>query len=324
MRKLIPILGAAALALTGCTTSHSASEGSADSADAERLHVLASFYPLRYLAEQVGGDLVTVTSLTPAGAEPHDLELSPAQVADIGKADAVVYLSGFQPSVDSAIQESAPPHVYDAADDADLRAAADQDHADHDHDHGEPDHDHGDHDPHHHDHGGIDPHFWLDPERMAHVAEHLAETLGDAAPEHAETFSTNAHRLAGELESLKGEFDKGLATCTHDTVIVAHEAYGYLLADYGLTQVGLSGLDPEAEPSPATLAHVKSLMADRGVTTIFTESLINPKAAEVFAAETGADTAVLDPLESQVDAGKDYRDVMRENLAALRTALECQ
>ncbi|WP_143180402.1 metal ABC transporter substrate-binding protein [Bowdeniella nasicola] len=318
MRKTVAFLAASVLALAGCATS---SPTSSESNAPKKLEVLASFYPLQYLATEIGGEHVAVSSLTPAGAEPHDLELSPAQVLQIGKADAVIYLSGFQPSVDSAVKEVKPKHAYDAAKDADLKAAEPHDHGDDehaDHDHGDDDHDHD------HDHGGVDPHFWLDPARMAAVAPHVAETLAAADPDNKATYEANAKTLADKLKGIKDEFDAGLKTCERDTIIVSHEAYGYLLEGTKLQQVGLSGIDPEAEPAPATLAAIKKVMAEKKVTTIFTESLINPKAAETFAKETGAKTAVLDPLESQADDSKDYAAVMKENLQALRTALECK
>ncbi|SDZ82038.1 zinc transport system substrate-binding protein [Bowdeniella nasicola] len=307
MRKLVAMFSLAALALAACS-----SGGSSDTPKADgKPQVLASFYPLQYLTEQIGKDHIDVSSLTPKGAEPHDLELAPAQVSTIGKADAVIYLSGFQPSVDKAITEVKPDYAYDAAKDANLVAA--------DHDHG--DHDHGD--DHDHAHGNLDPHFWLDPARMADVAPKIAATLSAIDPDNAADYEANAKTVAESLRELKDSISQGLKTCEKDTIVVAHEAYGYLVSDAHIQQVGLSGIDPESEPSPATLAAIKKLMAEKHVTTVFTESLINPKAAETFAKETGAKTAVLDPLENQADDSKDYVAVMKENLEALRSALEC-
>ncbi|MEX5303225.1 metal ABC transporter solute-binding protein, Zn/Mn family [Kocuria sabuli] len=273
----------------------------------------ASFYPLQYVTERVGGDLVTVQSLTPAGADAHDVELSPAAVAELGEVEAVVYLSGFQAAVDDAVAQAAPEYVVDAAGPADLMAASG-----HDHEHEGHDHEHEAH-----DHGGMDPHFWLDPVRLAAVAEEVARQFGEADPDNAGTYEANAAQLAGELTDLDEEFRTGLESCDQRTVVAGHEAYGYLTDKYGLEQVGIAGLDPEAEPSPARLAEVGNVIQDQGVTTVFTESQLNPKVARTLADDHGITSAVLDPVESQVEQDKDYQQVMRENLEALRAGLGC-
>ena len=99
---------ATALALSACSSTASSSGSSSKD---ETLTVMASFYPLKYLAEKIGGEHVTVTSLTPDGAEPHDLELSPKMVDSLSSADAVIYLAGFQSAVDEAIEQQAPKTV---------------------------------------------------------------------------------------------------------------------------------------------------------------------------------------------------------------------
>jgi zinc transport system substrate-binding protein len=304
------------------------------------LSVAVSFYPLQYVTEQVGEGLVTVQSLTPAGADAHDVELSPAAVAELGEAEAVVYLSGFQAAVDDAVAQTAPEYVVDAAGPAELMAASDHDHGHegyghdhghghegHDHDHEGHDHDHEghdhDHEGHDHDHGVVDPHFWLDPARLAAVAEEVARQFGEADPDNAGTYEANAAQLAGELTALDEEFRTGLESCDQRTVVAGHQAYGYLTDKYGLEQVGIAGLDPEAEPSPARLAEVGEVIQDQGVTTVFTESQLNPKVTQTLADDHGITSAVLDPVESQAEQGKDYQQVMRENLEALRAGLGC-
>ncbi|MBX9243269.1 zinc ABC transporter substrate-binding protein [Actinotalea ferrariae] len=304
-------------------------------ADDGSVAVLASFYPLQYVAEQVGGDHVSVSALTPPGAEPHDLELSPRQVRSVGEADVVVVLGGFQPAVDEAVAAREPAHVVDAARTpavAEHRAehgGTAEDHGADDHaEAAEPEHEHdeaaeqgeeGDG----HDHEGGDPHFWLDPTLLAAVAADVASVLGEADPDHADVFTANAAALAEELDALDAELAAGLATCEQRVVVTSHEAFGYLAERYGFEQVGISGLDPEAEPSPARLREIRTVVEEHGVTTIFTEQLLNPKVAETLAADLGIGTAVLDPLESQADEDSDYRDVMERNLEALREALRC-
>ncbi|GMA30981.1 metal ABC transporter substrate-binding protein [Litorihabitans aurantiacus] len=306
-RALVPISALAlALPLAACGDGG----GTASDAAGDTVDVLASFYPLQYLTQRVGGDAVTVSSLTPAGAEPHDLELSPAQVASVGRADLVVYLSGFQPAVDTAVTEAAPTAI-DVAGAARLRDAAHEEEHDHE---GEEEG---------HDHGTLDPHFWLDPIRMADAADAVAAQLSEVDPDGAADFEANAATLRTELEGLDGSYRTGLAQCETTTIVVAHEAYGYLATAYGLEQEGISGIDPDAEPSPARLREIEQVVRDTGVNIIFTESLIDPRVAEVLAGDLGITTGVLDPLENQADPEADYLDVMESNLASLRDALTC-
>lgn len=350
-RRIFPaFLAATALALASCSAEPSPQSAVPYGAsDGQKLTVYASFYPLQYLAEQVGSDMVTVESLTPPGAEPHDLELSPAKVAQLAQADAVVFLSGFQSAVDEAVAHNGPEHIIDVAPAVQLIAGeqdhdhghsdhADHDHAHEDHDHGQSDHDnhdhtdhvssgeHADHEhvEHDHDHGDQDPHFWLDPQRMAQAATAIGQAFAKADPENAQTYTTNAASVAKAMNELSTELVEGTKSCEHTTFITAHDAFGYLADRTGLTQVGISGLDPDSSPSPARLAEVAKVVKEQGLSTIFTETLIDPKVSETLASDLGITTAVLDPLESQADASKDYMDVMHDNIAALRKALTCK
>ena len=297
------VVGASVL-LSACTSPSTEEPGPSSGG----LTVLASFYALQYVAEQVGGDQVRVTPLTPPGAEPHDVELSPRQVREVGDADVVLYLGGFQPAVDDAVAARSPEHLVDAA-----RTPAVAEHL------GEQDTDTDDGD----GHGDEDPHFWLDPTLLAAVAQDVAVVLGEADPAHADTYSENAQALAGDLDELDAELSNGLATCERRVVVTAHEAFGFLAERYDLDQVGISGLDPESEPSPARLREIRDVVTEHGVTTIFTEALLNPKVSQTLAEDLGVSTAVLDPVESQVDPATDYRGAMDLNLAALREALGC-
>lgn len=327
----VPLSLTAALALSSCA-SGSGDPSAAGGGSSGTLSVQASFYPLQYVTERVGGDLVQVDSLTPAGAEPHDLELSPAAVDGLRTADAVVYLSGFQPAVDDAVAQAAPEHALDAvhagvegekAHSAEEHGAAEESHTEEAHgDEASAEEPHAE-DDHGHDHGGEDPHFWLEPDRLAAVATEVAHELAEVDPDNAETYESNAEELATELAALDEEFAAGLATCERDTIVVSHDAYGYLADKYDLEQVAIAGLDPDTEPSPARLAEIGKVVEAEGVTTVFSESLVNPKVAETLAAEHGIETAVLDPVENQSDESADYQQVMRNNLEALRTALDC-
>jgi zinc transport system substrate-binding protein len=325
LRRALAATAALALpvvALTAC----SSDDGSG--ADDGTLQVLESFYPLQYVSQQVGGDLVSVDNLTPPSAEPHDLELAPAQVRAIGDADLVVYQSGFQAAVDEAVDARQPEHVVDAADVVELETSPGTvEHLDESDDADEHDHEHTESTDDGHDHGALDPHFWLDPTLLEPVAEAVAEQLSAVDPDNAATYAANADSLTASLDDLDDRYATALAPCAGQTLVTSHSAFGYLAERYDLVQIGITGIDPEAEPSPARLREIGEVVDTYDVQTIFTETLTSPKVAETLASDLGVATAVLDPLEGlsteAADAGADYLSVMDDNLDSLVTGLGC-
>lgn len=342
----------AAMALASCS-SPAATEGSKDS---DKPNIVVAFYGLEYTAQQIVGDHATVTTLTQPGQEAHGLELKPTQVASVGEADLVMYLKQFQPAVDEAVAQSGNEHVLDAAQFADLLPATG---AEHDHDHGDDDdhdhdghdhdddadddheghddaddHDHGDdhadddhdgHD-HDHDHGDFDPHYWLDPNRMAKVGQALADQLGKQYPEMKDDLQANAKKFSESMSKIDEEYKAGLAKCERKEFVTSHTAFNYLAHNYGMTEIGISGINPDGEPSPARIAEVQKLAKEHGVTTIFFETLTSPAVSKAIAGDLGLKTAVLDPLEGVTDKspGDDYPSIMRANLEALKEANGCK
>ena len=306
--RLCAALSAAAL-LSGCGALTEASE-------TEDREVVASFYPLAWVTERVAGDDWTVTNLTTPGGEPHDLELSISATANLTEAALVVYLDGFQPAVDDAVETNVEGATLDAAEAVELRPVTD---------HGEEDHteeeDAGDDG---HDHGDLDPHFWLDSLLMADLTEAVADELAGLDPESAATYRANAHDLVADLEQLDATYAEGLAGCERDLVVVSHDAFGYL-ARYGLHLEPIAGLSPDAEPTPAALAALADLIEEEGVTTVFSERLASPALAETLASDLGVETAALDPLEGLTEEteGQDYLSLMQDNLSALEEANSC-
>ncbi len=296
------------LATAACGAGPGSAE-TAPSAPDGRPAVVASFYPLQWLSEQVGGPDAAVTVLTAPGVEPHDLELGAQQVAELQDAALIVYIKGVQPAVDEAVEAG---RAFDAATAVTTLPA------------GAHEEGHAEGEAHEEGHAGpevsYDPHIWLDPHRLATVATKLGERLAAADPPHAQGYKDRAARTAAGLTALDKEFAAGLAACATKTMVTSHQAFGYLADRYGLKQVGIT-LDPESEPSPARLAEVARIAQAEKVTTIFTEALVSPKVAEVLAKEVGARTAVLDPLESKPSG--DYLSGMRDNLKSLRAALGC-
>ncbi len=302
-------VGLAALMATGLALAACGANDTSTSGDGP--DVLASFYPLAFASEWVAGPDANVTNLTQPGVEAHDLELTARQVGRIVEADLIVDLRGFQPAVDDAIDQNAEGVALNVADV--VKTLEGDAHEDHGHE------DHG------HDDLEGDPHVWLDPTNMAAIAEAVAERLATIAPARADGFRARADELMDELNALDEEYRSRLANCERRVVVTSHAAFGYLAHRYDLEFVGISGLDPDAEPSPARLAEVQQVVRDEGVTTIFHERLVSPAVAEALANDLGVETAVLDPIEGLTDdtADQDYLSLMRANLDALEEANGC-
>ncbi|MDQ3107277.1 MAG: metal ABC transporter substrate-binding protein, partial [Actinomycetota bacterium] len=226
-----------------------------------RFLVVAGFYPLAEVAREVGGDLVDVRDLTPAGAEPHDLELTTDQVDLVEDADLVLYLGGgFQPAVASAAKRAGGTRLDGLAGES-----------------------------------GADPHVWLDPRGLSRIVERTSDALVDALDvddERAATIRSNATEYLRELEGLDAEMASGLADCERRVIVTSHDAFGRLAARYDLEQIAIAGLAPEAEPDPRRLAELTDEIRDRDVTTVFSEALVSPEVAETLAREAGVRAAV--------------------------------
>ncbi|NEK86694.1 zinc ABC transporter substrate-binding protein [Blastococcus saxobsidens] len=264
--------------------------GSPAGADDGRIDVVATSYPLEFVAEAVGGDLVAVTNLTPAGGDSHGLEPAPRDVVTLAAADVVVHLSGgLQPAVDDVVAQEEPQHLVDAAPLAD-RAE--------------------------------DPHFWLDPLRVGDLGEEVAGELAAVDPDHAAEYTEGAQRLQASMRELDEQYAETLAPCRGATLLASHEAFGYLAERYGLHQVGVAGLDPHVEVSPARLRRVADQVRETGARTVFFEAAAGLGVAETLAAELDLDPAVLHPIE-RVGDGETYPGLMTANLEALRLGLTC-
>ncbi|MEU4212642.1 metal ABC transporter substrate-binding protein [Streptomyces sp. NPDC026206] len=319
-RRITTAAVALAASLGLVTLSACSSDGaSARTADG-KLRVVASFYPMQYLAQEIGGDHVAVTGLTKPGVEPHDLELTPKQTSSLADAGAIVYLKGIQPAVDEAIKQSGNKHVADAASLTTLEKHGNEVGG---HEHGEDEHAGEEHTGHGHEEGGADPHIWLDPVKYAEVAKGVAKTLAEADPDHRGDFEKNTDALVKKLGALDRKFSDGLKNRASDTFITTHAAFGYLAERYGLTEEAIAGLDPESEPSAARMKDLHKLAKDHHVGTVFFETLASPGTARTLAKDLDLKTDVLDPVEGITgdSKGRDYVEVMESNLAALQKAL---
>ena len=289
-----------ALAVTGCSSSADQPSGAVSGP----VRVVATFYPLAWMVEHIGGDQVTVTNLTPPGVEPHDLELAPDQVEALADADlAVVMGRGFQPGPEkvAAGRSGATVVVLDALGIAAGKVTEGG--------------------------GGVDPHIWLDPVEFSSIRDEVVSALSVVRPTEARAFAARATALGADLKALDAEFRAGLSSCARTLIVTNHEAFGRMATRYGLVQEGISGLSPDAEPDPQRLADLADMVKAKGVTTVFVEELGPRKFAETLAREAGVKTEVLSPIEGltvkELADGGSYLSVMRDNLATLRTALDC-
>jgi zinc transport system substrate-binding protein len=282
------------LVVSGCTR---------PGAPTDRLPVVATFYPLFEFAQRAGGDRVAVRVLVPAGVEPHDFEPTPQDVAALTNARVVIYNgAGFEPWLEKLLSEAPATAVkVNTARELPLYRGRD---------------------------GGVDPHVWLDPVLAARQVGSIMRGLSSADPEGRAAYEANGRSVVDDLNALNTRFESTLSTCRRRTFITSHAAFGYLARRYGLIQVSISGLSPEAEPSPARLKEIVQEARRSGTQVIYYETLVSPRVAEVIAREVGARVAVLDPLEGltadEQREGRNYFTVMDENLRALADGLDCR
>ncbi|HEX2857098.1 MAG TPA: metal ABC transporter substrate-binding protein [Propionibacteriaceae bacterium] len=284
----------ASLVLAGCSTSGTGSRP---------VRATGELYPLSWVIEQVGGDRVSVDTLVPPGAEPHGYELSPQQVSALGRNDLVVYVRTLAAAVDDGVKASPPKAAIDLTTVLPTRPAVDGSTGTS-------------------GAGGIDPHLWLNPANMPKIVDAVAAQLSSVDPAGRATYTANAATLDSRLTALADDYARGLAHCSTKTLVVSHPAFGYLADQYGLTQVGASGVDEDTEPSPARLVEVEKIARADKVTTIFYADTSNQKIADVIAGALNARTASLTQLISQPSGG-DYISGAQQNLTALRTGLGC-
>ena len=268
--------------------------------------VVASFYPLYFIAERVAGRYNDVVDLTPPGVEPHEYELTVRQVAEIDNARVGFYEHGVAPSIDQAMDNDSPDHALDVTSVVPLAAPVAGSGVEHTSD-------------------DKDPHFWQDPTLMAEATRAFASTMAEADPAHAAYYRAQGRRLVRDLGRVDAAYRRTLANCRVDTIVVSHDAFEYLARRYGVDVVPIAGLEPDAEPSLQRLHDLANLIRDRGVTTVFFETLASPDLAESLAGDVGARSAVLDPIEglSSDDPDATYLTLMRQNLAAIAKAGDC-
>ena len=301
-------VGAALLMSAGCA---------APRVESGQLQVAATTYPLVFFSEQVGGPEAKVVQIIPTGVEPHNWEPSPRDIVAIEQSDVFVFNgAGLEPWGERVAEslKGKSTIVVEATEGLELIEAS-----------GGDEHDGDDNDE--HGNKGLDPHVWLSPTLAKLQVRLIANALAQADPNNRSKYERNAGKLEDRLEQLGEQFHSGLAQCRTNRFITSHAAFGYLAEEFGLEQVSIAGLSPDARPNPARMAALSELVKEMGGKYIFFETLASPALSETLAQEVGAETLALNPLEGltpeEVQAGSDYLSVMQENLANLRVALEC-
>lgn len=262
-----------------------------------KINVATSFYPLYFFASEIGGDKAIVTNITPAGAEPHDYEPTPQDIAKIEISKLLVLNGGFEAWGDKVKGDLSGKGIV-------LVTAGE----------------------------GLltknDPHVWLSAALAKIEAQRILAGFVKVDSSNASYYSKNEKELETKLTQLDQDYRKGLKNCSRHDIVTSHTAFGYLADAYGFNQIAISGLSPDSEPSSQTLVEIVNFVKKNDIKYIFFEKLVSPKLSDTIASETGAKLLVLDPLEGipqdEIKKGADYFSVMRANLSNLEIALECK
>ncbi len=305
MKKILFIaLGAIVVCIISAVIIGSGTKSS--NPDRHTLSVVASFYPLYYFAQQIGGNKITVYNITPAGAEPHDYEPTPQDIARIEQSSLLVLNGGaLEPWGDKITPTLKNKHVFVVVAGKKLFTLHAEENGD----------------------AVLDPHIWLDPLLAKEEARSILEAIMRIDPANRQYYTARFDNLANRLDALNQNYAKGLKHCAQNDIITSHAAFGYLAHAYGLSQITIGGITPDEEPSAQKIAQISRFAKTHDVRYIFFERLVNPRLSQTIADEAGAKTMVLDPIEGitdrEIQSGINYFTIMQHNLTNLRTALQC-
>jgi zinc transport system substrate-binding protein len=269
---------------------------------ADKVRVVASFYPMLEFVKRVGGERVEVSSLIPVGIEPHDYEPTIQQVQDAQTADMLVINgAGFE---EKWIKNIKARSVLDTSVGLNLTSSAQVSSK------------------------SVDPHIWLDPILAKQQVENIRDGLIKVDPASSAYYRENANRFISDLDSLGKTIKSELSSCEKKDFIAFHNAFSYFSKRYGLIQHSIQGVSPEADVLPQRLQQIVSLARDMGLDTIYSEELADPRFASVIAQEIpNGKVLVLSPIEGidkeEQNAGIDYLDKMKENIESFKVGLKC-
>jgi len=288
-----------------------------------KVNVVTSFYPLYDFAKNIGGEHVNVINMIPAGIEPHDWTPKSRDIDNASKAQLFLYngagLEGWVDDFLKGLDAGSKPVTVEVSKGIELI-------------HGNPEEAEGHEEGHdeaaseQHDHGDYDPHTWVSPKSALIMAENIKNSLIEVDAAHKSDYEANYKVFADKLKQLDEKFASSIASAPRKEIVVSHQAFGYLCRDYGLTQMPIMGLSPDAEPRSQDIVNISKFVKDHDVKYIFFEELVSDTIAKTIAGETGAKTLVLNPIEGltgeEEQKGEDYVSLMESNLQNLMKALQ--
>ncbi|MBG9793510.1 ABC transporter substrate-binding protein [Paenibacillus dendritiformis] len=321
---MLALLACALVLLNACGNNDSAAEGAADG----KVNVITSFYPIYFMASEIGGEHAQVTNLIPTGVEPHDWTPKSRDLQNASNAQLLLVngagFEGWLPDFQKGLDADSKVKTVEVSDGITLIKASEEEE-----EHGEEAHHEGEHaheDEHGHNHGDIDPHTWISPKSALVMVENVKNALVDADPEHRADYEKNYDQLKAKLASIDEEYTSKLKNVTKRDIVVSHQAFGYLARDYDLRQHAIMGISPDAEPRAQDLLNLAKLVQEKQLKYVFFEELVSDQLAQTLASEAKVDTLVLNPLEGltqeQEAAGDNYLTLMERNLQNLLLALQ--
>ncbi len=286
------------LFLTGCT------KNEVGQTDESKLQVYTSFYCIYDFVNKIGGDKIQLYNIVPTGTEPHNWEPTAGDMRKLSNADLLFYngagMENFVDSVKQSVENDKIKYI-ELSEGIELIKKNEESNI-------------------------YDPHIWLNPINAEKEALKIKNALSEADSQNADFYNKNYEDFSKKAKELDKSFSDMVNNNENKTIVVAHEAYGYLCQAYGLKQLAIEGLSADSEPSPAKMAEVSEFIKNNKIKFIFFEELLAVKAADVISEETGAKLLVLNPFEGlsqeDIDNGEDYFSVMYKNLENIDKALK--
>ncbi len=266
--------------------------------DNGKLSVTASFYPIAEFTNAVGGDNVDVYTLVPDGVEPHDWEPSPRDFTRLGRSKLFFYNGMVESWAEKAITTLSDTNIKGVELGKGLYNI----------------------------NGNNDPHVWISPQKAIIETNRIVDALSQNDPKNADAYKKRGDEYCQKLKKLDADLKAIVKQSPKKKFVTSHAAFGHLAKDYGLEQLAIAGISPEAEPTPADMKNLVELVKKENVKFVFMETLTSPKLAQLIAKETGAEVLVLDPIEGLDEEGRKekltYIKLMEANIKNLAKALK--
>jgi zinc transport system substrate-binding protein len=290
-----------------------------DRQEQEKITVVASFYPLYEFASKVVGDRAEVSSLVPAGVEPHDWEPTAEDVSRVRTADILIINgAGFERWINDLeakfVVNTSKGIEFNYEEENEAGTAGEHLHE------GDNTGEEG---------NRVNPHIWLDPMLAKHQIDEIRDAMARSDPGNADYYNQNADRFIAELDSLDAYIRSELASCDKLDFIAFHDAFTHFSERYGLRQHSIQGVSPEGEILPQTIQRIIELANSLDINVIYSEDLIDNRLADTIANEIpDGKVLVLSPIEgvSEEEQAADigYLDKIKQNIENLKEGLECR